>query len=93
MKFDDGSQELLAVVLFSQSKSSFEGNPCSCGIDDAYQDNSTRRGVTGLTLIFSISTLHLFMLPLLNFAFKNAGTLGFVKTSNFQYLSRVEPRI
>ena len=45
------------------------------------------------TLIFPISTLNLFVLAFLHFTFKYASPLGFVETSDFQDLGRVEPRV
>jgi hypothetical protein len=45
------------------------------------------------TLVFSIPTLNLFVLALLDFSLEHAGSLRFVKSCDFQDLSRVEPRV
>lgn len=50
-------------------------------------------GMVRLTLIFTVTALHLLMFSLLDLAFQDARPLGLVKSSDLEDLSRVQPRV
>lgn len=58
-----------------------------------YEFQEDTKGTLSRTLIFPVSTLNLLVFTLLHLAFEHASALRFVKTGDFQDLSRVEPRV
>ena len=96
VKFDDGSDELVNLVLFRERDGSFERNPCSCNAKAAFcqlgsikESEQTRR----LTLALAITTLNLLMNTFLHLALQNPSSLRLVKVGHFEQLSRVQPSI
>lgn len=81
------------VVLLCQRDTSLQRHPSTWQPTTRSADAAYKKDASVVTLIFAITSLHLFMLALLYFTFENPCALWLVKPSDFEDLCSVEPSI
>lgn len=82
-------QLLVDTILLCQLLPQLQRYPSTCGASDM----AWKRAVSVSTLVFPVSTLHLFMEGLLNLPFQNPGSRWLIKVGDFENLRCIYPAI